>query len=166
MLSLHDLKSAREYGAGSYAHASSSVHIAGRSGLPLLQLYNLLVQVDAFGKLREHQTTADKFKLKYTVRMMQTAYQGLLPIVAADPAQAQVCIHCSWYCWHLLHCQPSDLGLMSFLWMDSTDERSSALIGILMDATCQYCMRSPRNAADCPHRSLAPHCARRQTCNV
>ena len=48
------------------------------------------LQVEAFGKLREQQSTADKFKLRYTMRMMQTAYQGLLPIVAADPKEAQV----------------------------------------------------------------------------
>ena len=47
--------------------------------------------MEAFGKLREQQSRADKFKLKYTMRMMQAAYQGLLPIVAADPADAQVC---------------------------------------------------------------------------
>ncbi|KAK9800258.1 hypothetical protein WJX73_008605 [Symbiochloris irregularis] len=46
-------------------------------------------QVEAFGKLREQQGRGDKFKLKYTMRMMQTAYQGLLPIVAADPKEAQ-----------------------------------------------------------------------------
>lgn len=49
-----------------------------------------MLQVEAFGKLREQQSKADKFKLKYTMRMMQTAYQGLLPIVAADPKEAQV----------------------------------------------------------------------------
>lgn len=54
-------------------------------------------QVSAFGRLREQQSMADKFKLKYTWRMMQTAYQGLLPIVAADPVHAQVSML---YCMH------------------------------------------------------------------
>ena len=52
-----------------------------------------LAQVPAFGKIRQHQQQrklSTREKLKYEYRMMTTAFSGRLPIVAADPAEAQV----------------------------------------------------------------------------
>ena len=51
-------------------------------------------QVPAFGKIRQQHQQQRKLsmreKLKYEYRMMTTAFSGRLPIVAADPAEAQV----------------------------------------------------------------------------
>ena len=48
------------------------------------------VQVPAFGKMRAQRKLSMREKVKYEMRMMTTAFSGRLPIVAANPEDAQV----------------------------------------------------------------------------